>query len=643
MNWLKKSILLVFVFSNIFGYAISTNDSLLFIYNHAKEDSSKIIALQTLAKNNLSTPDTAIKYAEIAIDLANKNKNILLAAKSLNQIAVAYYYKGDLIKSKSYLNLSLGNYLKVNNKKGIANCYNGIGVIYYDQGKLYKALQLFIRSLRINTKLNEKKNVAMTLNNIGNVYKDLNNFDESLEYYNRSIKIKKEINDKHGLAMSLNNIGLLYHNNKKYLKALDYYNKSLNIKKQIKDVYGEAMTLNNIGLTFEIQKNYDSALDYYQKSIKLKKQIGDQLGLAMTLINIATIQRDRKNFNACFDNLKKAEIIAKDIGATTQLRDCYQTFYETYEKINNAKEALKYYKLYNIAKDSMMSEESFKNIQKLQAQYQAERKQLIIENLYKKEELSKVKIARNEALIKSSNVTNLSLIIGLIISLGLMIFFFFNNKNRKKRNYHLRKILEEKDVLFKEVHHRVKNNFQVISSLLNLHANNTDNVAVQNALNIAKERVGAMALVHEKLYLSNDLTKIDMKDYIEQLMSHLIHTIDDSIEITSKINIDNIFLDIDKAIPIGLIFNEWITNSIKYAFNRKSTNNVISISIHQKDDEILISYQDNGKGLPQNFNLDELDSLGLNLVQILVIQLHGKLHVENVNGTKFSFSIKLDT
>ncbi|PCJ28788.1 MAG: hypothetical protein COA97_00150 [Flavobacteriales bacterium] len=624
--------------NNIF--AQDANDILLKEYHAEKHDTSKIVSLHKYIKLNYSSPDSAIKYSKISIELSDKIQNIALLAKSYNLLAISYYYSGDLINSEKNLNRSLSYYTQLKDKRGMATCYNGIGVIHYDQGKLYRALQLYIQSLRIKEQLGGQLSIAMTLNNIGNVYKDLEKVEKSLEYYNKSLAIKKTLSDKHGIAMTLNNIGLLYHNNGEYVKAQDYYKRSLIIKKEISDLHGEAMTLNNIGLTYEVQKKFNLAIPYYEKSIAIKKEIGDQYGLAMSLINLATVYRANKNYSRCYKKLFESEKIAKKIGATTQLRDCYQRLYETYEIQSNIKQAYKYYRLYIAAKDSMMSAESIKNIQKLQAQYENEAKQLTIKNLTKKEELSQAKLDKNKAELKSKNIINIGLIGVLILSAILGVFFFFSFKQRTKTNLTLKKSLDEKEVLFKEVHHRVKNNFQVISSLLNLHANNTDNEAVKKALGEAKDRVGSMALVHEKLYQSKDLTQIKMDEYISQLIMHLSDGFDIETEFATILKIEDIYLSIETAVPLGLIFNELITNSLKYAF-KKGANNSIEIEIKKIEDKIQVEYKDNGIGLPKNFDLDKLESLGLNLVQILVLQIQGELVVDTGKGACFRFEFSL--
>ena len=636
---LKKQfyISLLFLILFPFGYNAKTaNDSLLSLYYGNNHDSIKIKALHQYIEKNYNTPDSAIKYSDLAIFLSRNQGPSLSLAKSFNLKAISHYYKGELEICSENLDSALLYYKGLKNKKGIATCYNGKGVIYYDQGKLYKSLDIYIQSLRIKKKIGDKKSLAMTLNNIGNVYKDLEKFDKSLKYYNESLEIKKNIDDNHWIAMTLNNIGLLHHNNKKYKKALWYYSESIGIKREIEDLHGLAMSLNNIGLTYELINEYEKAIHFYEESIFLKEEIGDKYGLAMSLINIASTFREVGNFNQCFDYLNRSEIISKEIGAISLLRDCYKKTYETFDMQNKSVEAYKYYKLYITAKDSVMNEESIKNLQSLEARYGNEAKQLTIQNLENKKRLNEIKFEKNIIELKNKSYVNYSLIGVLIVCFLFLLLFYINSRHRKKINSSLKKSLKEKEVLFKEVHHRVKNNFQVISSLLNLHAENSDDDNVIVALGEAKNRISSMALVHEKLYQSEDLERINMNSYMSKLILDIRQSLKSEVDYKSIVEIDNIFIDIQSAIPIGLIINELVTNSIKYAFDNR-INNEIKISLKPKGKNIEVSYYDNGVGMPSEFDFEDLDSLGLNLVKLLVLQLHGELIIKNENGLSFVF------
>ena len=203
----------------------------------------------------------------------------------------------------------------------------------------------------------------------------------------------------------------------------------------------------------------------------------------------------------------------------------------------------------------------------------------------------------------------------------------------------LSKNLHEKEVLLREVHHRVKNNLQIIISLLNLQSRFITDEATLSAFRECQNRVRAMALVHEKLYRSTDLATIDLDNYIRFLGSNLLDffgTLGKGITLTMDIH--DIFLAIDTAIPFGLIINELISNSLKYAFpgGRKGE---ISISIHRQDHTLTILYKDNGVGISEDFDWRNAKSMGLQLITALVDQLDGTIELDRTAGTLFTMVV----
>jgi two-component sensor histidine kinase/PAS domain-containing protein len=199
----------------------------------------------------------------------------------------------------------------------------------------------------------------------------------------------------------------------------------------------------------------------------------------------------------------------------------------------------------------------------------------------------------------------------------------------------IREALSEKEILLKEVHHRVKNNLQVISSLLNLQAAEVSDDETIKALMESQNRVRSMALIHEKLYQSNDLARIDFAGYLESLISSLSQTYRiDSDKIRLKVNAENIGLNIDTAIPCGLIVNELVSNSLKYAFPSGKPGTIEVSCKQSKNNRCTLLVSDNGIGLPIRFEIDKSPSLGLKLVTSLVKQIGGSLVVDRKNGTQ---------
>jgi two-component sensor histidine kinase len=210
--------------------------------------------------------------------------------------------------------------------------------------------------------------------------------------------------------------------------------------------------------------------------------------------------------------------------------------------------------------------------------------------------------------------------------------------------------LNEKDVLLKEIHHRVKNNLQIISSLLNLQANKTDNSDLLEAFNESKNRIKAMALVHEKLYQSKDLSKINMDEYIKSFLLFINEVYDlnmQKITLHSFIDLPTPYFELDKAIPCALILNELISNSCKYAFPKNRKGNIFLYfgieKLVTRKEEYVLELSDDGIGFPQGINISNANSLGLQLVDMLSTQIDGKLKMDRTEGTRFTLRFPVRT
>ena len=209
----------------------------------------------------------------------------------------------------------------------------------------------------------------------------------------------------------------------------------------------------------------------------------------------------------------------------------------------------------------------------------------------------------------------------------------------------LQNSLSEKEVLLKEIHHRVKNNLQVISSLLYLNSKKIKDKETQELFKDSQNRVKSIALVHERLYQSKDLGKIDFKEYVSRLANDLFRSYAmNQTLVKLSLNINNIFISIDTAVPCGLIINEVVSNSFKYAFpvdRDLDKENEIKINFNKNgNSELVLEISDNGIGLPKGFTDKKKESLGLQLVDTLIAQLEGKMEINQNYGTTFKFTFK---
>jgi two-component sensor histidine kinase len=269
--------------------------------------------------------------------------------------------------------------------------------------------------------------------------------------------------------------------------------------------------------------------------------------------------------------------------------------------------------------------------------------------LTKQDELQKSKLQQGVIL------RNISLaVVALLIIIMALLYNRYRLKQRTnqklewqqreiaKQNNSLHHLLNEKEWLLKEIHHRVKNNLQIVMSLLNSQSAYIDNEPALTAIHDSQHRVHAMSLIHQKLYNSENVSSIDMSFYIRELVSYLRDSFNTGQRIRFEYEIEPLELDVSQAVPLGLILNEAITNSIKYAFP-DNRDGVIHISLsNTARHHYLLTVSDNGVGMPAHFTGTKPGSLGMSLMMGLSEDLDGKFAVENNNGTVIKISFVHD-
>jgi PAS domain S-box-containing protein len=209
--------------------------------------------------------------------------------------------------------------------------------------------------------------------------------------------------------------------------------------------------------------------------------------------------------------------------------------------------------------------------------------------------------------------------------------------DRKHAEEKIKASLKEKEILLREIHHRVKNNMQIISSLLRLQSRAIEDKRMVEMFKESQNRIRSMALIHEKLYQTEDFTKVNFAHYIKSLTVHLFHTYKVDLNVV-KMNaqVEDVFLDINKAIPCGLIINELVSNALKHAFPNGRKGEILIRLVSRKDKKTKLTVNDNGIGLSQKIDFREPETLGLQLVHDLVRQIDGSIMMSRKGGTKFS-------
>ncbi|MFH1320572.1 MAG: tetratricopeptide repeat protein [Bacteroidota bacterium] len=377
-------------------------DSLLNILQTAKQDTVKVNILLILGEQFYrSQPDKALDYWGQALVLAQEIDYKKGIAATFNNIGFIYQHQGQPEKALEYYLKSLKIKEDLGDQKGLAYSLNNIGMIYQLRGLNDKALKYFFKCLKEARAIGHNHLIATSLNNIGLLYHHLGEYDKALKHHFESLKIKENTGDQQGTAFSLNNIGTVYDDKGRYDKALEYYHKCLNKFEEIDHKQGIATSLNNIGYIYKIQNIYDKALEYSLKSLKLLEEINHRKGIANALDNIGSLYYSMNNFDNAIDYCSRSLEISNELGYPEEIKKASYMLSNIYaamgkksslpssEIMDYYKKAYEYHILSTEMQDSLHNEDKSKEIGRIEARYEMEKK--MVEEKTKAEAEAKIK------------------------------------------------------------------------------------------------------------------------------------------------------------------------------------------------------------------------------------------------------------
>ena len=411
-----------------------------------------------------------------------------------------------------------------------------------------------------------------------------------------------------------------------YDSAILYFKQSTAFYMSARDTMGAANASAKIGNVLEQQGKYQEAQPFYLKFYEAANTSGDSARMLNANIyltgNFHYLKQSQK---ALFHN-EIVKTLSKKLNGNYEYAQALRYDALIYEQMGQYEEA--YYRLIHYLdfnQDTLMSAQNLKQAEEMRTKYEAEKKETLI--------------ALQESQLSRERLRFGAVLGGLVLALIAGGFLFMLARRLRKRN-------EEKEFLIKEIHHRVKNNLQILSSLLHLQSRQITDDAALDAVREGQHRVDAMGLIHQKLYMGDNMAKVEMKDYLEQFGQNMLDSFgieDDRIKLVYEL--EPMYLDVDTAIPLGLIINELVTNSFKYGFNRRSpgegglTNNspseggltqqdTITIALWKDDkNRLCLKVSDNGVGQHGAIHDPKSTSFGANLVQMLSKKLKGKPEV----------------
>ena len=464
-------------------------------------------------------------------------------------------------------------------------------------------------------------------NNLSSIYADLGNPSKSIEY----AMLAADITDKKKYSKLRNSSVALFLakaliSNRLYQQALDEYQKVLKTAKA-----GSKMLRNtylNIAQVYQKMEMFDLMNSYLKQGDSIEVIGVDVDMLTPLLKGYSAI--NLKNFKEAIGKGQEVLVLAKDNFNPRIEADALLLLSKAYEGAGNYSEGLHYFKLYTQSIDMLYNQGQEMALFDLTEKYENQKKEALISTL------NETNILKNYV-IKTQRLFLVGLLVGAL-ALGIFIYLLITfNKKLSSRNVIIEKSVEEKNILLREIHHRVKNNLQVISSLLKLQTVYIKDANAVQAITEGRSRVQAMAILHQNLYSDTSLTGVNIETYFENLIQGLFDTYnisEDKIHLVK--NITPLILDVDTVIPLGLISNELISNALKHAFN-ESLSGKIEVTLQEINSELVLRISDDGIGYISG---KENPGFGSKLIQTLSDKMNAILEISNDKGCTVKVTIK---
>jgi len=631
MKPIQYLILFFSCFISIAALAQSTKvDSLeSLLEGHKILDSTYVMILNELAGHTSRIePKKSLQYSNKALEIVEEIGREDLKSYPLFNKARALIRSDVYDSAMIVLREAETEVKKINDERLLIEIIKEQGYVHNINGRMKDAFEKTFYVLRMLDSLNKYPILKMnTLIDVGELYRSQQDGENAIKYYEKAREVALKEDNLRGMIRSDGNTVLA-------LKQIDELEKALEISERMEKEYMHLLDpddvsrlYSNTGNILMELKRWDQAEKVLLKAWDIRKNLDLPRSKAYTLKELAFLYNETNQAEKSVKFSEEAYGIVKKMDFPFLMRDITGVLADAHHKLGNYKRAFEILKEQRNYRDQLMEIERLELSQEMEEKYEAEKREQQIA-------LQNEQLATQEAKL-SQAATFRNALIGGTFLLIVVILLVIRNARLKTRS------LSEKESLLKEIHHRVKNNLQVISSLLNMQSREANDPQMLEVIKEGQSRVKAMSLIHQKLYQTDNLSEIDFEEYSTQLIDQIAMLYKkEGFEVTKRIDAKNIRLDIDTAIPLGLILNELISNSFKYAFEELEKGEIqVSLERLSKEDLKLV-VADSGIGLPSDIDFDSVKSLGLKLVNILIKQLKGSLSFSSDQGTRFEIQFK---
>jgi two-component sensor histidine kinase len=594
--------------------------------------------------DDLNDPKTSDSLFRSAIAIYRK-----IAPNSVKlAFALQYYgFNQTMLKNPEkgilVLNEALAIY-QAHKVRRLENLYQELASCYHDKGDFNNAIKYALICLRLAEQHQKSGSICSIYTVLAEIYREKNMPAVQISYLEKALIVTRHLSEKYKVFI-MATLGNAYVINHQYEKAITLLNRGLKECSPKDPIYARLYTA--LTDSYVATGQYAAAKRTFTLMMAAIRPGGYAFAYTTIQAHFAAVR-----LFMAIKQFAKAKEHIRALQDTTYIKK-FRPDMITLEQLSfqldsaegNYLSAIHHFQRFKTVSDSVDKLSNSRQVAALQIQYETEKKDQDIALKSRNIQFLTQQSHLQEKTMRSQREAR-NLLYGSIVLLIILLGLGYNRYQIKQRatrdlseqqlqiqsqNKSLRELVTEREWLLKEVHHRVKNNLQIVISLLNSQSSYLNDEAALSVIRESQHRMQSISLIHQKLYQDDNLSGINMHCYIHELLNYLQDCFSTSGYIAFLTDVDNFILDVSQAVPLGLILNEGITNAIKYAFIGRK-NGVINIRLKQEQELLHLTIADNGKGLSHDFNLDGLSSMGMNLMKGLSRQLGASFDLKNEGG-----------
>ena len=573
-------------------------------------------------------PDSALIYARKGVRVAEKIDFARGKAVSTSWMGYLFDASFNMIDSAiHYYLISRDAYASLGMKIKEIDQEINMGAAYTYGSQYGKAIEVLMLSLEKAKKIKALQLQSELLNNLGVAHRLMQDEEGAIKVYRKAITIQQQLNDTSLLANTYRNLGVALSKSSQGQIALEALRESRRLYTQLKDENNIAALNVTIAMAhYDLGNKSEAALFIDSIFSPEHKTLLDNEDLTKYLLFKGSFDLEKEQYRNALQSFEEGYRLIEGTDRIELIAEYSKGMATAHARLGQFENSYAHLLRYNRSRDTLNQQYRLTLEEEMRAKFDTKQKE---------QEIEKQKI------ILSQKKREQQLLLALSSALGVLLLISFllartnirNNRVLRQKNDIIKLALEQKETLLKEIHHRVKNNLQIIVSLLNLQASRIQDKNALAAISEGKNRVKSMALIHQNLYQDEELVSINARDYVEKLTDNLLSTY----QITQrkvKVHkaIQDMQIDVDTIIPLGLILNELITNALKYAFSIQDQGE-LHIQLKEDGNELQLQVADNGKGMPEDFEISKTNSMGFKIIKSFARKLKATLYVTGTSGT----------